>query len=1174
MMKRTLLLLLAALALSHGVRAQNDYTTTPNLGLKLPKIGSTNGGIYVNQDFVTLDAAIGIFHGGFVNVPFSTTPVFDMTKGNTFALTLSGNVTSSSVNQPGVTSGQILYTIICQNATGGFSFVFPSNFQSIAPVTVSPNANACSASTWIWDGNISKWVNVNSVGAAAGVGAPLPFTVIPFTATPSFSGTLNASYGMTLTGNVTSSTVSGSPVNGVIMKLHICQGAGGPWTFTFPSNFLNVSTIQTTGCTDETYSFDGTNWSQLTQPATGGGGGGTPGGASNSIQYNNSGAFGGTTFVYEPTGATTCVDGRQPSCYEFVFPSSGSSSCIGGVVSTDSANPTFQNADAFCLSNSLNGGSLFSITATNSLAGQNAIALWPVATLKSASNSTATGILDIVSDDPADSTSTNTVYYGEQVQLSLTRASGNIALMEGINISVGNLNLGGGPAAETATAVNGIHITDLKAKGTTTNALLIDNQTSPGAALTVGTGPSSFADAVSFAKYFDVLETASPANPASGRERLYADSTTHKVTCLTSTGANCLFPYTINSYSVNHPLNINEQAAVATSTLTFTVPHAAAGRSWDVFSISGTTTLAIDSGTLYGNGSTGSFIIPNSTGARVSCDGTNCYAGFGAGSGGSSGGLPNALQSAGTGGSFQGTNSPTSPGIYSVFYNVPSTSSVPPTIGLPGVPVNPQSGTTYTIGAANYWNDRATLITATNSAAQTYTMVNPSTTGFGFNMPYLLWNRGTSSGALMENASGFTVNGGASLLVPINWVAPHYSDGVNWFAYRVPEFGAFPNCTGGGNALQFTSATGTFSCGSSASGVSSFSGDGGLLNNSTSTGAVTATLTNATAYTVWGRSAGTTGAPAYTQISDAMLTAASHAALTNQTNVWGAFLQDFSAATMKVPTGAGCTTGATAMLCYDSTNKNMHVYANNADAIAGAFASAPTTGDVVSATVSGSNVLLSDAGFLASNVVTAASAASAAKQTCVSSGASKTCTYIDFPERYFIPAANCNNTTAGAGWSIGSGGTVTCRAGTNNKGGYVAITDTSTTFAQFTITIPEDWDTGTNPYVRFYFGYSGTDTGHSIIPAIQVSCSKGDGTTTDDVTFNAAHSSSTTTTNATANQYWSNSNVQMNSTDVTGCVAGAQMTVQVGRATDTATNAVNFYGVDVTFPRLLTVGAE
>src|SRR6185312_9231173 len=67
---------------------------------------------------------------------------------------------------------------------------------------------------------------------------------------------------------------------------------------------------------------------------------------------------------------------------------------------------------------------------------------------------------------------------------------------------------------------------------------------------------------------------------------------------------------------------------------------------------------------------------------------------------------------------------------------------------------------------------------------------------------------------------------------------------------------------------------------------------------------------------------------------------------------------------------------------------------------------------------------------------------------------SGTWSVIDFPERYFIPAANCNNTTAGAGWSIGSGGTVTCRAGTNNLGGFIAITDTSSTFAQFSVTIP------------------------------------------------------------------------------------------------------------------------
>lgn len=51
---------------------------------------------------------------------------------------------------------------------------------------------------------------------------------------------------------------------------------------------------------------------------------------------------------------------------------------------------------------------------------------------------------------------------------------------------------------------------------------------------------------------------------------------------------------------------------------------------------------------------------------------------------------------------------------------------------------------------------------------------------------------------------------------------------------------------------------------SGGSGVASFSGDGALLSNSGSTGTVTATLTAAGAFTVWGNPSGTSGAPSYT----------------------------------------------------------------------------------------------------------------------------------------------------------------------------------------------------------------------------------------------------------------------------------------------------------------------
>lgn len=182
---------------------------------------------------------------------------------------------------------------------------------------------------------------------------------------------------------------------------------------------------------------------------------------------------------------------------------------------------------------------------------------------------------------------------------------------------------------------------------------------------------------------------------------------------------------------------------------------------------------------------------------------------------------------------------------------------------------------------------------------------------------------------------------------------------------------------------------------------------------------------------------------------------------------------------------------------------------------------------------------------------------------------------IDFPERFMVPAANCNNTSPGAGWSIGSGGTVTCRGGSNNLGGYVTITDTSSTFAQFMLAIPVDWDTTTNPYIGVGLTSGDTTNGHTIIPQIRISCPTAvNGTVSDDHAFATAHSLTTVTvgTSAVANGLYTTS-IQMNSTDMTGCVAGGMMIVQVGRATDTATSA-NFYYADVTFPRLLTVQAN
>lgn len=193
----------------------------------------------------------------------------------------------------------------------------------------------------------------------------------------------------------------------------------------------------------------------------------------------------------------------------------------------------------------------------------------------------------------------------------------------------------------------------------------------------------------------------------------------------------------------------------------------------------------------------------------------------------------------------------------------------------------------------------------------------------------------------------------------------------------------------------------------------------------------------------------------------------------------------------------------------------------------------------------------------------------------VGSGGAQGVTTIDFPDVKYVPAANCNNTNGGNGWSIGASGTVTCRAGTNNLGGFIQITDTASSFATFQIPIPEDWDTATNPSIRIYLSSSDATNAHTVIPSESVGCYKGDGSGTDDIAQSATRSLSTVTLNGVANRFWSTSNLLLNSTDMTGCVGGSIMQVTIGRATDTATAAsVRFYGASITFPRLLVVQAN
>jgi len=78
---------------------------------------------------------------------------------------------------------------------------------------------------------------------------------------------------------------------------------------------------------------------------------------------------------------------------------------------------------------------------------------------------------------------------------------------------------------------------------------------------------------------------------------------------------------------------------------------------------------------------------------------------------------------------------------------------------------------------------------------------------------------------------------------------------------------------------------------------------------------------------------------------------------TGQTNVYGAFLQDFTAATMEVPEGAGFTTNVNSTIGNDTTNNNIHLWVNSADSLAAAEASAIAANTIPKATNSTQSLL-------------------------------------------------------------------------------------------------------------------------------------------------------------------------------------------------------------------------
>jgi len=86
-------------------------------------------------------------------VSYSSTPAFAVsasTAVQSFQITLTGNVSSSTLNTANATAGQFLVWSICQDATGARTFSWPANVTGGGKV--EPAANACSSQAFTFDG--------------------------------------------------------------------------------------------------------------------------------------------------------------------------------------------------------------------------------------------------------------------------------------------------------------------------------------------------------------------------------------------------------------------------------------------------------------------------------------------------------------------------------------------------------------------------------------------------------------------------------------------------------------------------------------------------------------------------------------------------------------------------------------------------------------------------------------------------------------------------------------------------------------------------------------------------------------------------------------------------------------------------------------------------------------
>lgn len=151
-------------------------------------------------------------------VTFSATPTFTVTTSTgiqNFFITLTGNVTSSTLSVTNATTGQDIAFHICQDATGSRTFAWPSNVTGAG--TISATASSCSNQVFRYDSsNALAFTPMAVSGATPGIafpGSSSGTTIVQATAAASGTITIPAATD-TLVGKATTDTLTNKSISG------------------------------------------------------------------------------------------------------------------------------------------------------------------------------------------------------------------------------------------------------------------------------------------------------------------------------------------------------------------------------------------------------------------------------------------------------------------------------------------------------------------------------------------------------------------------------------------------------------------------------------------------------------------------------------------------------------------------------------------------------------------------------------------------------------------------------------------------------------------------------------------------------------------------------------------------------------------------------------------------